>query len=102
MSVAVLASAAVQVALLHRAHYLGVWQVTLLPAAAAALIGVVLAHFSRGSLIVALAVLLVPDRIRGEHVEAPGAGDVPAAGPHAVAGNGGAALSSDQLATDER
>ena len=102
MSVAVLASAAVQVALLHRAHYLGVWQVTLLPAAAAALIAVVLAHFSRASLIVALAVLLVaPTAYAASTWRHPVQGTFPAAGPHAVAGNGGAALSSDQLATDE-
>jgi 4-amino-4-deoxy-L-arabinose transferase-like glycosyltransferase len=102
MSVAVLGSAAVQVALLHRAHYLGAWQVILLPAAAAALVAVVLAHFSRATLIAALAVLLVaPTAYAASTWRHPVQGTFPAAGPHAVAGNGGAALSSEQLATDE-
>jgi 4-amino-4-deoxy-L-arabinose transferase-like glycosyltransferase len=102
MAVAVLGSAAVQVELLHRAHYLGVWQVLLLPAAVTALIAVALSHFSRASLIAALAVLLIaPAAYAASTWRHPVQGTFPAAGPHAVAGNGGAALSSAQLATDE-
>jgi len=102
MSVAMLATAAVQVALLHHAHYLVAWQVILLPAAAATLIAVVRLHFSRASLIAALAVLLVaPTAYAATTWWHPVQGTFPAAGPNAVAGQGGAALSSDQLATDE-
>ena len=102
MSVAMLATAAVQVALLHHAHYLVAWQVILLPAAAATLIAVVRLHFSRASLIAALAVLLVaPTAYAATTWRHPVQGTFPAAGPNAVAGQGGAALSSDQLATDE-
>ncbi len=100
---AVLATAAVQIALLHRAHYLGIWQVMLLPAAAAgALIAMTLRRFSRVSLAAALAVLLVaPTAYAATTWRQPVEGTFPAAGPHAVGGNGGAELSRAQLATDE-
>lgn len=100
---AVLATAAVQVVLLHRAHYLGIWQVMLIPAAAAgALITVTLSRFSRASLATVLAVLLVaPTAYATTTWSHPVQGTFPAAGPRAVDGNGGAALSRAQLATDD-
>ncbi len=100
---AVLVTAAVQVVLLHRAHYLGIWQVMLVPVAAAgALVAVRARRFSRPALAGVLAVLLVaPTAYAATTWRQPVQGTFPAAGPRAVGGNGGAALSGAQLATDE-
>ena len=100
---AVLATAVVQIALLHRAHYLGVWQLMLLPMAATfALLAMTVRRFSRLSLASAFAVLLVaPTAYAATTWREPVEGTFPAAGPHAVGGNGGAELSRAQLATDE-
>lgn len=100
---AVLATAAVQILLLHRAHYLGVWQVMLVPVAAAgALVAVRARRFSRPGLAAVLAVLLVaPTAYTATTWSQPVQGTFPAAGPRAVGGNGGAELSRAQLATDE-
>jgi 4-amino-4-deoxy-L-arabinose transferase-like glycosyltransferase len=100
---AVLATAAVQIVLLHRAHYLGIWQTMLIPAAAAgALIAVTLRRWPRPSLAAVLAVLLVaPTAYAATTWSQPVQGTFPAAGPRAVSGNGGAELSRAQLATDD-
>ncbi len=100
---AVLATAAVQVALLHRAHYLGIWQAILLPmAAACALVAVTVSRFSRLSLAPAFAILLVaPTAYAATTWRQPVQGTFPATGPHTVGGNGGAELGCAQLATDE-
>jgi 4-amino-4-deoxy-L-arabinose transferase-like glycosyltransferase len=99
---AVLVTAAVQIALLHQAHYLGIWQLLLLPVAAAAVIVVKLCRASPASLFAVLAVLLVaPTAYATTTWRGPVEGTFPAAGPRAVGGNGGAELSRAQLATDE-
>ena len=100
---AVLATAAVQIVLLRRAHYLGIWQVMLVPAAAVgALVAVRARRFSRPGLAAVLAVLLVaPTAYAVTTWSQPVQGTFPAAGPRAVGGNGGAALSRAQLATDD-
>jgi 4-amino-4-deoxy-L-arabinose transferase-like glycosyltransferase len=99
---AVIATTVVQVMLLHRAHYLRVWQVLLIPAVLAALIAVVSRRFSRAGLAVVLAVLLVaPVAYATTTWRRPVEGTFPAAGPRAVGGNGGAELSRAQLATDD-
>jgi 4-amino-4-deoxy-L-arabinose transferase-like glycosyltransferase len=99
---AALTTAVVQVALLHRAHYLGIWQVLLIPASAVALIAVVLCRASPASLLAVLAVLLLaPTAYAATTWWHPVEGTFPAAGPRAVPGNGGAELSRAQLATDD-
>jgi 4-amino-4-deoxy-L-arabinose transferase-like glycosyltransferase len=99
---AVLATSIVQILLLHRAHYLALWQVMLIPAVVAGLIAVTLTRFSHASLAAMFAVLLVaPTAYAASTWREPVQGTFPAAGPHAVDGNGGAALSRAQLATDD-
>lgn len=99
---AVLATTVVQIVLLHRAHYLGIWQVLLVPAAAATLIAVMLCRFSPASLLAVLAVLLLaPTAYAATTWKQPVQGTFPAAGPRIVDGNGGAELSRAQLATDD-
>jgi 4-amino-4-deoxy-L-arabinose transferase-like glycosyltransferase len=100
---AVLATATVQIVLLHRAHYLGIWQLMLLPAAAAgALVAVSVRRLSRAGLVAALAVLLVAPTAYGATTwRQPVGGTFPAPGPRVVGGNGGAGLSRAQLATDD-
>jgi len=99
---AVIATVAVQIVLLHRAHYLAVWQALLIPAVAAALIVLAQRRFSRVGLALVLAVLLVaPVAYATTTWSRPVEGTFPAAGPRAVEGNGGAELSRGQLATDD-
>ena len=99
---AVTATVAVQIMLLHRAHYLSVWQVVLVPAALAGLIAAASRRFARAGLIAVLAVLLVaPIAYATTTWRRPVEGTFPAAGPRAVGGNGGAELSRAQLATDD-
>jgi hypothetical protein len=100
---AVLATAAVQVALLHHAHYLRVWQLLLIPAAAAAtLFALTRPRRSLPGAAAVLAVLLIaPTAYAATTWRQPVEGTFPAAGPRVVGGNGGAALSRAQLATDE-
>jgi 4-amino-4-deoxy-L-arabinose transferase-like glycosyltransferase len=99
---AVLATSIVQILLLHQAHYLALWQVMLIPAAVAGLIAVTLTRFSHASLAAVFAVLLVaPTAYAASTWREPVEGTFPAAGPRAVDGNGGAALSRAQLATDD-
>jgi 4-amino-4-deoxy-L-arabinose transferase-like glycosyltransferase len=95
-------TAAVQILLLHQAHYLGIWQLLLVPATAAALVAVMLSRASPASLFAVLAVLLLaPTAYATTTWRRPVEGTFPAAGPRAVEGNGGAELSRAQLATDE-
>jgi 4-amino-4-deoxy-L-arabinose transferase-like glycosyltransferase len=99
---ATLVTAVVQILLLHQAHYLGIWQLLLIPATAAALVAVMLCRASSASLFAVLAVLLVaPIAYATTTWRRPVEGTFPAAGPRAVGGNGGAELSRAQLATDE-
>jgi len=98
---AVLITVAVQIILLHRAHYLAVWQLALAPAAAAAtLVAVRRGRYSSPSVGVVLAVLLLaPTAYAATTWRQPVEGTFPAAGPRVVNGNGGAELSQPQLAT---
>jgi 4-amino-4-deoxy-L-arabinose transferase-like glycosyltransferase len=99
---AALVTAVVQILLLHQAHYLGIWQLLLIPATAAALVAAMLYRASPASLFAVLAVLLVaPTAYATTTWRQPVEGTFPAAGPRAVGGNGGAELSRAQLATDE-
>jgi 4-amino-4-deoxy-L-arabinose transferase-like glycosyltransferase len=101
MIAAVLITAAVQIGLLHHAHYLVVWQLLLLPAAVAALVVVRLTRASPLSLAVVLSVLLLaPSAYAATTWRQPVEGTFPAAGPRVVGGNGGAELSQEQLDTD--
>ncbi|MFZ1155062.1 MAG: glycosyltransferase family 39 protein, partial [Solirubrobacteraceae bacterium] len=59
MLTAVIATVAVQIMLLHRAHYLALWQVLLIPAAAGALIALRQSRFARTSVAILLAILLL-------------------------------------------
>jgi 4-amino-4-deoxy-L-arabinose transferase-like glycosyltransferase len=100
MAAAVLATVAVQIVLLRRAHYLTAWQVLLAPAAAATLIAARARRFSALSVTGVLAVLLVAPTVYAASTwRQPVQGTFPAAGPRAVGGNGGAGLSRPQLAT---
>jgi 4-amino-4-deoxy-L-arabinose transferase-like glycosyltransferase len=99
---AALITAVVQILLLHQAHYLGTWQLLLIPVTAAVLVAVMLCRASPASLFALLAVLLVaPTAYATTTWRRPVEGTFPAAGPRAVGGNGGAELSRTQLATDE-
>jgi 4-amino-4-deoxy-L-arabinose transferase-like glycosyltransferase len=100
---AVAGTAAVQIVLLHRAHYLAVWQVLLIPVlAACVLAGRALPGLSRRAAVAGLAALLfAPTAYATTTWGKPVQGTFPAAGPRAVPGNGGAGLSRAQLATDE-
>jgi 4-amino-4-deoxy-L-arabinose transferase-like glycosyltransferase len=99
---AALVTAVVQILLLHQAHYLGIWQLLLVPTTAAALVAVMLCRASYASLFAVLAVLLVaPTAYAATTWRRPVEGTFPAAGPRAVGGNGGAELSGAQLDTDE-
>jgi 4-amino-4-deoxy-L-arabinose transferase-like glycosyltransferase len=100
---ALLATAAVQVVLLHRAHYLALWQLLLIPAAIGAMLLALAPHrSSRAGLAAVLAVLLIaPTAYAASTWRKPVEGTFPAAGPRAVPGNGGAGLSRGQLATDD-
>ena len=101
--IAVAATVAVQVALLRQAHYLHIWSIVLIPAAAlATLLAVMLRRFSAAWLLALLALLLVaPTAYAATTWWTPVQGTFPAAGPRAVGGNGGAELSVSQLATDD-
>jgi 4-amino-4-deoxy-L-arabinose transferase-like glycosyltransferase len=103
LSVAVLATAAVQVALLHHAHYLRVWQPLLIPAAAAATLFALTRsrHPLPGAAVVLAVLLVAPTAYATTTWREPVEGTFPAAGPRAVPGNGGAALSAAQFATDD-
>ncbi len=99
---ATLATAIVQVLLLHHAHYLAIWQLLLIPLALAAVIAAVRAQFSPASLAAVFALLLfAPSAYSATTWRAPVQGTFPAAGPRVVDGNGGAALSRAQLASDD-
>lgn len=100
---AAILTAAVQVALLHHAHYMRVWQFLLIPAAALAVVAALKARrHSRAALAGVLGVLLVaPTAYAATTWRHPVQGTFPAAGPHAVEGNGGAGLSRAQLATTD-
>lgn len=99
---AVLATVAVQIMLLHRAHYLAVWQLLLVPAAAAALIAALARRCAGLSVAGVLAVLiLAPTVYAASTWRQPVQGTFPAAGPRVVGGNGGAELSRPQLATND-
>jgi 4-amino-4-deoxy-L-arabinose transferase-like glycosyltransferase len=99
---AVIATVAVQIVLLHRAHYLAVWQVALVPVAVAAtLMALSSRRFSQAAAAIVLAVLLVaPIAYATTTWRKPVEGTFPAAGPRAVGGYGGVELSRAQLATD--
>ncbi len=101
LGAAVLLTAAVQVALLHHAHYMRLWQLLLIPCALLAAFWALRARrHSRAALASVLAVLLVaPTAYAASTWRHPVQGTFPAAGPHAVEGNGGAGLSRAQLAT---
>jgi hypothetical protein len=92
----------VQIVLLHRAHYLAIWQLLLIPAAIAALIAFTLSRFPRAGLAAILAVLLLaPTAYAATTWRKPVQATFPAAGPRAAYGNGGVALSRAQLATED-
>jgi len=100
--VAVLVTVAVQISLLHHAHYLGFWQILLAPAAIAGLLLAALSRFRAAGLAAIIAALLVAPTIYAATTwKRPVEGTFPAAGPNTVGGNGGAELSREQLATDE-
>jgi len=100
MAAAVLATVAVQIVLLHRAHYLAVWQALLAPVAVSALLAARARHFSAASVAGVLAVLLLAPTVYAASTwRQPVQGTFPAAGPRAVGGNGGAELSQPQLTT---
>jgi 4-amino-4-deoxy-L-arabinose transferase-like glycosyltransferase len=102
IAAAVLATAVVQIMLLHRAHYLAIWQILLAPVSLGALITVKLTRFSQASLLATLGVMLVaPLAYATTTWRQPVEGTFPAAGPRVVAGNGGAELSRAQLAADD-
>ncbi len=96
-------TAAAQILLLHRAHYLLIWQVLLVPVLAACLLAALaLPRLSRPAVVAALAALLLaPTAYAATTWRKPVQGTFPAAGPRAVPGNGGAGLSRPQLTTDE-
>jgi 4-amino-4-deoxy-L-arabinose transferase-like glycosyltransferase len=103
---AVLATVAVQIHLLHDAHYLLVWQIALAPAALVATLVAIVAlrrgRYSPASLAAVLAVLLVaPTAYSATTWRRPVEGTFPAAGPRVVEGNGGAELSRAQLQSAE-
>jgi 4-amino-4-deoxy-L-arabinose transferase-like glycosyltransferase len=100
---AVILTAALQVALLHHAHYLRAWQILLIPAAVlAAVIALRTRRYSGAALAGVLAILLVAPTVYAATTwRLPVQGTFPAAGPHAVEGNGGAGLSRAQLATTD-
>jgi 4-amino-4-deoxy-L-arabinose transferase-like glycosyltransferase len=100
---AVLATVAVQIHLLHHAHYLLVWQLALAPAAIVAmLVAMRRGRYSPASLTAVLAVLLVaPTAYSATTWRQPVEGTFPAAGPRVVEGNGGAELSRAQLQSAE-
>ena len=99
---AVLLTVAVQISLLHHARYLGLWQILLAPAAIAGLLTLTLSRFRLAGLAAILAVLLIAPTIYAASTwKHPVEGTFPAAGPHAVGGNGGAELSREQLTTAE-
>lgn len=99
---AVVATVVVQIMLLHRAHYLGVWQVAMVPAAVAStLVALSSRRFSQIGVVIVLAVLLLaPIAFATTTWRRPVEGTFPAAGPRAVGGYGGVELSRAQLATD--
>ncbi len=103
MLAAVIATVAVQIMLLHRAHFLAAWQVMLVPAATAGIVIALTPHrFSRAGLVTVLLVLLVaPIAYATTTWRRPVEGTFPAAGPRAVGGYGGVELSRAQLATDD-
>jgi 4-amino-4-deoxy-L-arabinose transferase-like glycosyltransferase len=106
LGAAVLSTVAVQIHLLHHAHYLLAWQIALTPAAIAAtlvaLVGLRRGRYSPASLAVVLAVLLVaPTAYSATTWRRPVEGTFPAAGPRVVPGNGGAELSRAQLQSAE-
>jgi len=100
---ATLATVAVEVVLLHRAHYMLIWQAILV---ALALAGGTVAlrwrRVSRAGLLATVALLLFAPAVYAASTwRKPVQGTFPAAGPRAVPGNGGAGLSREQLATDD-
>jgi 4-amino-4-deoxy-L-arabinose transferase-like glycosyltransferase len=102
IAAAVLVTAALQISLLHHARYLGLWQILLAPAAIAGLLALTRSRFRLASLAAILAVLLIAPTIYAASTwKHPVEGTFPAAGPHAVGGNGGAELSREQLTTAE-
>ncbi len=100
---AVGAAVAVQVVLLHQAHYLRAWPTALIAAASVGtLVAIALHRFTRVSLAAVLGVLLVaPTAYAATTWRQPVQGTFPAAGPRVVGGNGGAELSRAQLATED-
>ncbi len=102
LATAVLINVAVEIVLLHRAHYLGLWQLLIAPAALAGLIAVRLTRLRRpGVAALILALALAPTVYAASTWRRPVEGTFPAAGPGAVGGNGGAELSREQLTTAE-
>jgi 4-amino-4-deoxy-L-arabinose transferase-like glycosyltransferase len=106
LTLAALAAAggvAVQIVLLHRAHYLLVWQIALPPVTlACALLASRVGEATRSVAVAVAAVLLIaPTAYSTTTWRRPVEGTFPAAGPRAVGGNGGAELSRAQLETDE-
>ena len=100
---AALTTAATQVVLLHRAHYMLIWQAILIALVLAGVLTAALRRqFSRAGVLAMLAVLLfAPTVYAASTWRSPVEGTFPAAGPRAVPGNGGAGLSREQLATDD-
>jgi 4-amino-4-deoxy-L-arabinose transferase-like glycosyltransferase len=106
MLTAVLVTVAVQIHLLHHAHYLLLWQIALAPAAIVAMLVALVAlrrgRYSPASLAAMFAVLLVaPTAYSATTWRRPVEGTFPAAGPRVVGGNGGAELSRAQLQSAE-
>ncbi len=100
---AALLTGAVQVVLLHRAHYMLIWQAILIVLAlAGALAALRWRRISRAGMLAMFTALLVAPAVYAASTwRKPVQGTFPAAGPRAVPGNGGAGLSREQLATDD-
>jgi len=100
-AVAVAGTAAVQVGLLRHAGYLQWWAAVLAVAAVGWLASVVVVRrVARWSLVAMLGALLVAPTVYAATTwERPVQGTFPAAGPHAVGGQGGAGASAVQLQT---
>jgi 4-amino-4-deoxy-L-arabinose transferase-like glycosyltransferase len=103
LAAAGLATAAVQIALLHHVHFMPLWQVLLLPLAGAGALLAVRGRVSpsAGTAVVLAILLVAPAAYSATTWRRPVQGTFPVAGPRAVGGNGGAGLSRAQLATNE-
>ena len=103
LTFACLSCAAVQIVLLHRAHYLLPWQLALAPLVCLCLLVTlrVRPRERAGALALFALLALAPTAYAASTWREPVQGTFPAAGPRAVPGNGGAGLSSAQLETDD-